>query len=322
MNKAPFSTPDYNARQDYRRATGQKAMSQSGMHPDMDPLGVRIRESRDSAECPDSKPLACLFDVTASMGEVPRRLQAKLPLLPRTLLLSGVADVQVNFGAIGDEHTDYGPLQIGQFETDVRMDDFINKIWLELGGGGNGGESYGLALYWVARHTVCDRWEKRKQKGHLFLTGDECPHRVVTAAAIHRFVGDRVGDQRIEDLVREVQEKWNLTFLHVDTEMGRRQGSLDVWRRLLPERVVSLPDPETVCETIATIVARSEGVDAARVAESLLASGADPAGVKAAADASAALALRPTGGGATGRASGRLPGAPSGPVPFPGAERL
>ena len=163
VSKAPFHTPDYDARQDYRRAAGQPAMSQPQMHPDMNPFGVRVRESRDSAECPDSKPVAQLFDVTGSMGDIPRALQAKLPILPESLRLSGVTGVQILSGAVGDEHTDTAPLQVGQFETDVRIDDWLNRIWLEGMGGHNGGESYGLALYFMARHTSHDRWDRRRR---------------------------------------------------------------------------------------------------------------------------------------------------------------
>ena len=322
MGYGSFNPQDYSARRDHRHATGQKAMSQSGMHADMDPLGVRLRESRDSAEHPLSVPVAVFFDVTGSMGGVPRRLQEKLPLLPQTLQLSGVPDVQILFGAVGDELSDYAPLQVGQFESDVAMDDVLNKIWLEGMGGRNGGESYGLALHFMARHTACDRWERRGRKGYLFLTGDESPHDVVAAAALHRFVGDRDGDRRTADVVREVCERWELFVLHVETWAAREQGSLAVWRSLAPERVVPLADPDAACETIAMIVARSEGVAAARVADSLLASGSDASGVAAASAASSALALRPTGVVAAGTASGRLPGSPSGPVRSPGADRL
>jgi hypothetical protein len=40
------------------------------------------------------------------------------------------------FGAIGDAETDYVPLQVGQFESNNRMDDQLRGIALE----GNGGE--------------------------------------------------------------------------------------------------------------------------------------------------------------------------------------
>jgi hypothetical protein len=93
------------------------------VHPALDPLGVRARESRDSAEHPESLAIAVLFDVTGSMGGVPRALQARLPQLLGLLLRKGYArHPQIMFGAIGDATCDRAPLQVGQFESDNRMD--------------------------------------------------------------------------------------------------------------------------------------------------------------------------------------------------------
>lgn len=56
----------------------------------------------------------------------------------REMLLSQstIPDPQVLFSAIGDAHTDCAPLQIGQFESGLEMDDWLTKIYLESGGGG------------------------------------------------------------------------------------------------------------------------------------------------------------------------------------------
>ena len=58
------------------------------------------------------------------------------------------------FGAIGDATCDRAPLQVGQFESDNRMDDDLGRILLEGGGGGQKTESYELAMYFMARHTA------------------------------------------------------------------------------------------------------------------------------------------------------------------------
>ena len=52
----------------------------------LDPHGVAKRESSDSREHPQSLAIAVLFDVTGSMGHVPRVLQSKLPQLLGLLL--------------------------------------------------------------------------------------------------------------------------------------------------------------------------------------------------------------------------------------------
>ncbi len=163
--------------------------------------GYRCRESRDSAEHPQSLAIAVLFDVTGSMRDVPRTLQAKLPQLLGLLLRKGyVTDPQIMFGAIGDATCDRAPLQIGQFESDNRMDDDLGRILLEGGGGGQKTESYELALYFMARHTVTDCFAKRGRRGYLFIIGDEMAYPRVKPGEVRdgdrrRAAGARAGGQ-------------------------------------------------------------------------------------------------------------------------------
>lgn len=101
-------------------------------HPLLDPFGVGVRESRDSDEHGASLPIAVLFDVTGSMGRVPRIMQEKLATLHGLLQRKGYAeDPQILFGGIGDADCDRVPLQIGQFESDNRMDEQLRLILLE-----------------------------------------------------------------------------------------------------------------------------------------------------------------------------------------------
>src|SRR5262245_41161322 len=135
MGSGIWSTDVYDAADRYRRASGTSAFaySDSGartVHAALDP-SHKVRESRDSAEHPRSLAIAVLFDVTGSMRHVPRVLQAKLPRLLGLLLRKGyAADPQILFGAIGDATCDRVPLQIGQFESDNRMDEDLGRIVL------------------------------------------------------------------------------------------------------------------------------------------------------------------------------------------------
>src|SRR5207247_2068681 len=105
--------------------------------------GKVMRESRDSTNHPESNAVIVLFDVTGSMGEVPRTIQRKLPSLMGLLLRkSYLTDPAILVGAIGDAYSDRVPLQIGQFESGIEIEDCLTNIFLEAGGGGQIHETY------------------------------------------------------------------------------------------------------------------------------------------------------------------------------------
>jgi len=246
----------------YSQTQSQVPFDQRTAHPSLSPYGVDLRESRDSADHPNSVAIACLFDETASMGDGPRVLQTKLPELFGTLLRRGfVEDPQIMMGAIGDAHNgEAAPLQVGQFESDNRIDENLENIYLELSGGGNGGETYGLGLYFLARHTAADCWDKRSKKGYVFLTGDENPHRNITRTEVKKYIGDTIEtDLTIEQVLAEVQERYEVFFLHVGNRQAQYQNSLQTWRDLLGDNVISLESLDTICETIALTIGLMEG---------------------------------------------------------------
>lgn len=160
----------------YAKATAvTDVLTQRSLHNEMKPLGVDIRESRDSAEHPESIAIMVWLDVTGSMHNIPLNLvKESMPDLMGGILDNGVEHPQVFFGAIGDHEFDRSPLQIGQYESSTQLiDKWLTNVYFEKGGGGNSGESYLLSWYFAANHTSIDCWEKRKQKGFLFTIGDE-----------------------------------------------------------------------------------------------------------------------------------------------------
>jgi hypothetical protein len=266
MGSGIWSTDVYDAADRYRRATGTSAFaySDSGartVHPRLDPRDA-LRESRDSAEHPESVAIAVLFDVTGSMRYVPRVLQAKLPQLLGLLLRKGyVRDPQIMFGAIGDATCDRVPLQIGQFESDNRMDEDLGRIVLEGGGGGQMTESYELALYFMARHTSIDCYERRGRRGYLFIIGDEMAYRRVKGREVRQVIGDHLPeDLSLRRVVEEARQKYDVYYLlPAGSSYAGDPAVLDFWRDLLGQNAVELDDLEAVCETIALAVGLGEG---------------------------------------------------------------
>jgi hypothetical protein len=236
-------------------------------NPLLDPKGVTFRESRDSTEHPTSLAIAVLFDVTGSMRNVPRGMQKKLGELFSLLMLRGYTEhPQVLFGAIGDAACDNVPLQIGQFESDNRVDANLEAILLEGGGGGGAQESYELAMYFMARHTSTDCLEQRNHRGYLFIIGDEAPYPNVKHLEVEKTIGDTLPqDIPTATIVAELQEQYD-TYLIRPGGASYRPGDatgdkiIETWRALLgSQNVIDLPDPDAVCETIALTVGLAEG---------------------------------------------------------------
>lgn len=244
----------------YSRSTMNKNRDEWTAHSTLDPLGA-TRESRDSDGHPTSLPIAVLFDVTGSMGVVPRIMQSKLAKLHGLLQRKGYADdPQLLFGGIGDADSDRVPLQIGQFESGNAMDEQLRNIFLEGNGGVQKSESYELAAYFMARRVATDAWDKRGQKGYLFIIGDELNKPRLSARAVRTVIGDELPqDVSVESVYRELERRWNVYFVLPNQSYYYGDPEIaDHWRGLLGERLLMLDDPSAVCELIALTVGIGE----------------------------------------------------------------
>ncbi len=234
----------------------------SQIDPGLDPRNITTRESRDSAEHPNSNAIVVAFDVTGSMGTIPEQFaRQKLGGLMRMLVeRDAIADPQLLFMGIGDSYSDQAPLQVGQFESGLEMDMWLTRIWLESGGGGQMKESYGLAHLFAAKHTTTDCFEKRGKKGYLFTMGDEKAWGVPAKHAQKILSKAPEADLSIEQVIAMAQERYEV-FHIVITEgyHGSNPEVIGQWRGLLGERALLLDDTDGVCELIATTISMCEG---------------------------------------------------------------
>lgn len=282
----------------------------SAADPAMKSKDMKLRESRDSAEHPESNAIAVFFDVTGSMGSVPELFaRQKLGGLMKLIVSRGyIAHPQILFGAIGDAVCDRFPLQVGQFESGLEMDTWLTKIYLEGGGGGQVRESYGLAHHFAANLTAIDCFEKRQRKGYLFTMGDEMPWPSMPAAQLREvFGGSGVAKAMgIEDAIKQASSMYHVFHIVIGggTSHGDDPQVLAAWRKLLGERALHLAEPAGVCELIATTIGSMEGRDWDDMASDLRANGTSTAIVKAVGNA-----VRSSGSSLvrTPRASGNLP---------------
>ncbi len=252
------------------RATKSKeqTFTARGLDPEMDPRKVKngVRESRDSANHPFSK--GCIFglDQTGSMGGIPDHLsKGNLGSLMKLLIdHQFLPDAQGLMAGIGDAQNDeveIAPLQVGQFESDLLMDTWLTKIFLEGKGGRNPGETYLLLDYWVAKHTSMDCWEKRHEKGYLFTIGDEPPLMTVTADEIERYIGDKVDrDFSAQEVIAMSCETFHRFHVIIEEgSAGRSQRTHSTWKQLLADHVLPLSDYRVVSELMACAIGLTEG---------------------------------------------------------------
>jgi hypothetical protein len=250
----------------YDSATRSRPLHERKAHTTLEPKGVKVRECRDSDLHPESRAVAVLFDVTGSMHEVPKILQANLPKLMGLLLRKNyLAHPQIMVGAIGDATCDKVPLQVGQFESGIEIEDNLTNLYLEGGGGGQQTESYELAMYFLARKAQMDCWEKRKQKGFCFIIGDEMAYSRVKKSEVEEVIGDTLeADIPLGAIIADLRLRFDVYYvLPKLTSYYDDPKVQEFWTKHLGQNFLRLEDPAAVCELIAaTIGLESADLDA------------------------------------------------------------
>lgn len=206
------------------------------VHPNLDIKG-KMRECLDTAAMPMVTPIVLAMDLTRSRGKDAKMIYSQLLPFLGVLHLSGaVRDPQIMSAGFGDATADRAPLQIGQFESDERMDADLERLWLEEGGGGTGEESSELVAYYLARHTKIDAIDKRGQKGFCFFTSDEAPYPTVSAEHVKRLIGDDIpADIATPEIFSELQKRFHTFLIYPGKPLSERQDDIDaeIRQRLL-----------------------------------------------------------------------------------------
>jgi len=245
------------------RVSGKNASgiyTSQGMNPVFDPMNV-IRESRDSEDHPNSTPIILGLDVTGSMSRILEVMAEKIGLVMGEIYKRNpVSDPQILFAAIGDAMCDQVPLQVTQFESDIRIAEQLTSIFFERGGGGNGFESYPLAWHFAANHTRCDNFEKRGKKGYLFTFGDDGFPNLLTKRELRSIFGDFTADDiPVAEVLAQVNRKYEIWHFCMEQGGSYRESDLVQWQTLLGERAVRVKDYQTIPELIVSILEIQNG---------------------------------------------------------------
>lgn len=275
----------------------------------LDETGAVTRESRDPDEFTESTPIVIAFDVTGSMGGNPAILQKELGKVEEMISLQGIVNgPQVAIGAWGDTHCDRVPIQFSQFEADNRIDDNLDNVFIEGGGGGNDGETCTALVWYVANHVVTDAWEKRGKRGYMFLIGDESALSVTSAQA-RAFLGEpQPHSITPKSAFDAAKERWDTYFLLIDNWSARSQRSHQKYVDLLGEdHVIILETTKSAPAVIASIIGLAEEtVTKSELASVLEGSGFDSSTALAATKATTGISGTNAGGISVDRSYGDL----------------
>lgn len=253
--------------------------SASSLNPELDPKNITVRECRDSADHPNSMPLIVGCDVTGSMSPVLRSVIQGLGTLNAELQKRDMTDVAVCYMGIGDcAAHDRAPLQVTQFESDIRQAEALSKIWLEQRGGGNDSESYILPWYFAANYVKADAIDKGK-RGTLITFGDECCPPELAKAQIKKVFGHEIQDEKLtaDQLLTAVSRDWDVYHLIIEEgnfysnrygiDSGRRNRCEQSWA-FMGQNVINVSDYRKLPEIIVSLMAIKCGADVKEVINS------------------------------------------------------
>lgn len=185
----------------------------------LNPKG-KIRECCNSEEHPNTVPVILALDVTGSMGAACKETAEALSQIMKTLY-DKFKDVEVCVMGVGDFECDDAPLQVSQFESDVRVAQQLDQIWMEHGGGGNNYESYTAPWVFGLYRTKLDAYDKQGRKGIIITMGDEPLNPDLPAGTVKDYLGsadgaNQFGSFETSKLYEDASKKFDIFHIAVD----------------------------------------------------------------------------------------------------------
>ena len=244
--------------------TVQDLYKSHALSKELDPFKV-MRECCDSEEHPNTIPVIFALDVTGSMGGTAAKVAQQLNVI-MTKLYEQIPDVEFAIMGIGDLAYDEAPIQLSQFESDIRIQEHLDKVYFEAGGGGNDYESYTAAWYMGLYHCKLDCW-KRNKKGIIITLGDEPLNPYLGKDVLHRVTGDALQtDVETVPLYKEVIKKFDVYHIGVEDNGNsyswHKSAIESSWRRILKDhfKVANLNNLTTMVSDIIINAAKSESL--------------------------------------------------------------
>src|SRR3989338_10615070 len=165
-------------------SVAERELGQRRMDPALLPKNRRL-------VCAAKNPLVYDFDVTGSMGNLPKIIWDKWPgIVGQIVARKYLPDPEMSVSATGDIRSDDSPLQICDFSPLRNLDKWLKRIHFEGNGCGQGSESYEMNAYFYAY--LCDM--PKAENPIYLMTGDEaCVPQLYSRDLVEHFGGKHEG---------------------------------------------------------------------------------------------------------------------------------
>lgn len=265
MGRGSYTAADWNKLRNSRNlnnaASETEIFRKTSCDQRFDPKFIQTREARDSDDHPESLPIILGLDVTGSMGYLAKKVaqESLNETMMKLYSTNAVKDPALMFAAYGDID-DASPLQVTQFESDIRIAEQLLDLWLENAGSGRVVPN--LLWYFAAKHTSLDNYEKRKKKGFIFTVGDVADCRKEgeignLPALYHRVFGETV-NMSVNEIVKEAGKKFEIFHLFLDNGFGKAKNIVN----LLPGHtmVIRTDEIDAIPEIIISAIQMTGGM--------------------------------------------------------------
>ncbi|MBI2676507.1 MAG: hypothetical protein HYX21_00930 [Candidatus Yanofskybacteria bacterium] len=231
----------------------QEQMSRSVLSNDLLPFERKLVSAHRN-------PLVYVYDVTGSMGTLPKLIYDKMPMIAGQIVEQKyLEDPDVSLAAVGDVTSDRGPLQVCDFSVIKSLDPWLQKIWIEGGGGGQHFESYEFMAYFYAR--CCDM--PNAQLPILLFTGDEGFREQLLGSELKKRFGGQHENINTSVIFAELKAKFmdNVFLLHrYYNNYGLDSEIVAQWEKVLGKNyVIKLPDDTAIADLTLGILALVSG---------------------------------------------------------------
>jgi len=235
------------------------------------PAKFEFRESRDNVHQLETTPIIIGLDVTGSMSHLLKTIATGIGTFASTIFEKDIVkDPQIMIMGIGDVECDSAPLQVTQFESDIKIAEQLKEIYFEQGGGGNGSESYPLGWYYASKHTVTDALEKRNKKGIMITIGNDGLPSSLTNSEIKSVIGQDDETVSTKDIFSMVSKKYEVFHIHMTSRMGWDGNAVEQdWKDLLGDRLILVEDVDTIPEVLIALCMKLKGMDEADIIKTI-----------------------------------------------------